>query len=113
MANVLHQDYNYNTRAAGLSTSHALVPVTPVLVHWADMIVCAEDWMEEEIRTSFETFLGDDDAVVLSLGLPDRFSWHDEELVETIRERFKEMTAPLKEDGTPEQDESDPSPNSL
>lgn len=32
--------YNYNTRAAGLTKEFALVPVDPVLLHWADEVVC-------------------------------------------------------------------------
>lgn len=37
---VLSQEpYNYNTRACGVSEEYALIPVTDLLIHWADEIV--------------------------------------------------------------------------
>jgi predicted protein tyrosine phosphatase len=41
---VLSQEpFNYNTRAAGISTDYALVQVDDVLVTWADEIVCMDE----------------------------------------------------------------------
>lgn len=89
MANVLHSEYGYNTRSAGINDSYALIPVTNILVYWADEIVCAESWMEEEIKTRFEDYINSE-TVFISLDIPDNFSWGDAQLKELILKRYAE-----------------------
>ncbi len=84
MANVLHKEYGYNTRAVGLDSGHALIPVDDVLVEWADEIVCAEDWMADEIKIRT-------DQPVYSLELPDEFGFMEDALVEAIKSRYQSI----------------------
>lgn len=88
IANVLHKDYGYNTRCAGVIEDYALIPVSEALLHWADEIVCA-DYSHSRL---IEAFLSDCniDKPVIILELPDRFPWNDNKLQSLIRERYAE-----------------------
>lgn len=89
MANTLHQEYGYNTRACGSSEDFALIPITEALVFWADEIVFVnkdnyKDVLHEE---GYVDILREKRVVVLDI--PDQFSWNEEELVEIIKEQYK------------------------
>ncbi len=85
MAVVLSQEpYNYNTRAAGISDEYALIPVDDVLLHWADEIVVAEDWMREEL-------VDNTDKPIYSLNLPDKYEYRNPKLMELIKERYEAL----------------------
>ena len=43
VANVLHQELGYNTRAVGTAKEYALIPITEALVAWADEIVFVDE----------------------------------------------------------------------
>ena len=90
MAQVLYEEYEYNTRAVGITEEYALMDVTDVLIEWADEIVVAEKWMGEEIMKRFPGVTG-----FTSLDLPDRFGRMDTDLVELIKERYKEADEDL------------------
>ena len=84
MAVVLSQEpYNYNTRAAGIVEEYALVPVDEVLLHWADEIVCAEQWMVDELLPNHEN------KRILSLNLPDVFEYRDPRLIQLISNSYE------------------------
>jgi len=84
-ANVLHREYGYNTRAAGLDKSFALIAVDDVLLHWAQEIVCMDDEQAREIMT-----LGYEGRV-FSLGIEDSYEYMDEELQLKIKSRYEEV----------------------
>jgi predicted protein tyrosine phosphatase len=89
---VLSQEpYNFNTRAAGLESSYALIKVDTVLLSWADEIVVMEDWMIDSVRAQLEGVLGGKDKDILCLNLPDHFSYRDPELVRLIKERYETL----------------------
>jgi len=75
------EPFNYNTRAAGITTEYALVPVDDVLLEWADEIVCMESWMAQELE-------GRTNKPIYSLNIPDNFEYRDPELMELIKERY-------------------------
>lgn len=80
---VLSQEpFNFNTRAAGLVKEYALVPVDPILLHWADEVVVMESWMGQEIEAM--GFDGD----IKCLNIPDNYEYRDPELVELIKEQY-------------------------
>lgn len=84
MAWVLSQEpYNYNTRAAGITEEYALIHVDDVLLHWADEIICAEDWMVDE--------LAEVDKPTYSLQLPDEYEYRQPELIKLIKERYEQI----------------------
>jgi len=85
---VLSQEpYNFNTRAAGLTTEFALIPVDNVLLQWADEIVCMDQYqksvLEEKLtKLSIQT-------PVVCLDIPDSFAYRDPTLVKLIKENYK------------------------
>lgn len=82
LANVLHREFGYNTRACGAASHYALVVIDEPLVAWADEIVFVDKDAYDEARL----YLGKDDYLNLKdynctiLALPDRYPWMDEEL---------------------------------
>jgi len=85
IARVLAEEYNYNTRAAGIIEEYALIAVDDVLVEWADEIVVAEKWMGDEILSKFPKA-----TTFISLDLPDIYTRMDPTLVRMIKERYME-----------------------
>jgi predicted protein tyrosine phosphatase len=84
---VLNQEYGYNTRAAGMDESFALICVDDVLLHWADEIVCVEDVHVRQIKERLDK-LRILDKPVISLGIPDSFAYMDETLVCMIKDSY-------------------------
>ncbi len=82
---VLSQEpYSFNTRAAGLVSEFALVPVDDVLLDWADEIVVMTSEQERAVRETLQ----DSDKAVINLQIPDNFPYRDPELIRLIRERY-------------------------
>jgi len=94
-ANVLHQQYGYNTRAPGVAEEYALIPVDEVLLEWADEIVC----VEPSVRDRLLNWMGGDGhpdnerwtKKITVLNIPDNFSWNDPELRKLIIEQYQEV----------------------
>lgn len=72
--------FNFNTRAAGLDESHALIPVDTVLLEWAAYIVCMT--VEQEERLTRMT-----NKPVFCLDIPDSFAYRDPELIKLIHSK--------------------------
>lgn len=91
---VLSQEpFNYNTRAAGCNEEYALVPVSDLLLHWADEVVC----MEEEHLRAIEDRI-DGYKTVIVLGIPDSFPYRDPALVDLIKEKYTKAQLSLGEE---------------
>lgn len=84
---VLSKDpFNFNTRAVGLDTRYALIPIDYVLLHWADTILCMNDGQLKEINKMIEdSGVGSTEAH--SLDIEDSFSYRDEGLISIIKEK--------------------------
>ncbi len=54
-AQFLEQTYDYNCRAAGIVEEYALIPVSEVLIHWADEFVFMEQTHFDEFMHIWET----------------------------------------------------------
>jgi len=78
--------FDFNTRAAGIDTDHALIPVDDALIMWADEIVCMTTEHSEELLARFKTY----ERPVLVLGVPDCYARRDPKLVEMIAQRYPE-----------------------
>lgn len=89
---VLANEFGCNTRAAGLTSEFALVPVDDVLLEWADEIVC----MDSQQKAIIGVKLGDSKKQVLSLDIPDSFRYRDPELMRLIREAYTKATGEVK-----------------
>lgn len=87
---VLASTYGYNTRAAGIAKEYALVHADSTLLHWADEIVCMEEWQKSIIQQAFS-----DNGVIkkadriVCLNIKDEYSYMDSSLQELILERYK------------------------
>lgn len=86
---VLSQEpYNFNTRAAGIEESYALIPVDEVLLLWADEIVC----MTKQHGDMLEIILKGlkiTGKQVKVLNIPDNFAYRDPKLMKLIGEAYE------------------------
>lgn len=95
LANVLHKELEYNTRACGTAQGFALIPLTEALIWWAEEIV----FVDEECM-DYMTF----DAVLevarrehpkenfkkIVLNVPDNYDYGDEELESILFKQYME-----------------------
>lgn len=96
---VLEREYGYNTRAAGVDTDHALIPVSPQLLYWADEIVCMDEHqqlalivMMDKAETEFAYFdLNLHNTPIHVLNVPDRYERMNPELQGIIHKAYAEV----------------------
>lgn len=89
-ANVLHQTFGYNTRAAGSSEEYALIPVSEALIVWADEIVFVNSENFNEClwhNNEFDEMIRDK-AIVLSI--EDDYDWGEDSLKEMFLSQYKQ-----------------------
>lgn len=89
-ANVLHKEYGYNTRSAGIEPEYAIVPVSARLLMWCDEVVVMESWQAQEIESMLEQMLIEREVVCLSI--PDNYAYMQEELIEDIKRSYNAAT---------------------
>ena len=80
--------YNYNTRAAGLDTGHALIPVDDVLLEWADEIMCMNEDQQKTLQMRTK-------KPVINLKISDNFEYRDKGLIKLIKMHYD--ATPLQE----------------
>lgn len=85
-ANVLHREFGYNTRAAGVSDDYALIEVDDVLYEWAHEIVVVEEYIAKHVPEAHQ-------HKVVVLNVPDRYEYMNEELQKIILQQYNERTA--------------------
>lgn len=98
-ANVLHREFGYNTRSAGL-TDVALIPVSHALLLWAEEIIVMELFHNRLLINLLEWYhrskcISQEHAdeimkKVIVLEIPDKFKYMDEELQKIILTKYKE-----------------------
>lgn len=88
---VLNQEYDYNTKAAGVSLEYAIVPVTGRLLMWSQEIAVMESWQAHEITEMLEIMGIQRDVVCLNID--DNYSYMQPELVSLIKQRYEDATA--------------------
>ena len=97
LANVLHHEFGYNTRACGTSQEYALIPITEALIAWADEIV----FVDKNARKDVEYIDQDEDMLqswspkVLTLDIPDDYNWNEEELRKECLKQYKQQIGEL------------------
>lgn len=87
-ANVLHKEFGYNTRAAGITPEYALIPVDQVLLEWADEIVCMSK--EQKWRIMDQLPIGCI-TTVISLDIQDSYEYMNPDLQALIVKRYEEI----------------------
>ena len=78
--------YNFNTRAAGLEQSYALVPVDDVLLIWAEEVVCMTASQGDQIRDRLTLLKCATPVKVLNI--QDDYEYRDPALIELIRKNY-------------------------
>jgi len=78
-------EMGYNTRAAGIDSGHALIPVDEVLVHWADSFVVMDVEIGETLRLKFPNET--QGKPIYNYSLPDCYERNHPELIHFARQR--------------------------
>lgn len=90
LANVLHRELGYNTRAAGSSEEYALIPISVALIYWADEIVFVNSENFSECLYHNEEY----DSIIrrkaIVLSIEDNFEWNDKELQQQLYTQYTE-----------------------
>ena len=95
---VLSQEpYNYNTRAVGVHGEYALTPLEVVHLHWADEVVCMEEWQATEVEKMMAGIPEEERPLVCVLGIEDSYPYRDPRLVEQIKEKYDAWLAETDE----------------
>lgn len=95
IAHVLsNEPYNCNTRACGYNEEYALVPLDPVLVAWADIIVCAN---EDHLAPVEELLPEGSTKKVYCLGIEDEYRAFDPRLIDSIKQALADNDFPSDE----------------
>ena len=81
LANWLHKEFGFNTRAVGWNNEYALIPLESTHLFWADKVVCVEKTVSDMVELACEES-NNDKGKIVTLDIPDSFSWMDEELLE-------------------------------
>lgn len=88
LANVLHRQYGFNTRAVGSCKEYALIPISQALIWWADEIVFVNqenfDDLEEDEKEEIESV----GVKVTVLNVLDNFNWNDPELQALLLQEY-------------------------
>ena len=88
LANVLHRQYGFNTRAVGSCKEFALIPISQALIWWADEIVFVNqenfDDLDEEEKEEIESV----GVKVTVLNILDDFNWNDPELQALLLQEY-------------------------
>jgi predicted protein tyrosine phosphatase len=82
--------FMYNTRAVGIESDFALIPVDEVLLDWADEIVCMDKRQEALLKKMTK-------KKVICLNIPDQYEYRSPELNALIRERYDESFSASKQ----------------
>lgn len=86
LANILHKEYGYNTRACGVA-DYALIPLSEALLLWADEVVFVDSSVVTYLDRE-ELELVDDKSIILKV--PDIYPWNNESLQQGCLIQYKE-----------------------
>lgn len=90
MARLLHRNYdNVNARPVGFSTEYALIPMEPVHLFWAELVLCADDDAFSVVNQQLQETGFDRD--VYNLGIPDNYDFGDKVLEGIIQAKFDQI----------------------
>ena len=85
---LLHERYGFNCRPAGAVSEYALIPVSEVLLFWADEVVFMNHenyndfWNDFSENDSANMIVGDKRFQIL--GIPDNYDWNNPKLRQQI-----------------------------
>lgn len=91
LANVLHRQYGFNTRAVGSCSEYALIPIRQALIWWADEIVFVNQENFDDLDAEEKQEIEDVGVPVTVLNVVDDFDWDDLELQATLLKQYDEF----------------------
>lgn len=100
LANVLHKEFAFNTRAVGCDKEYALIPISQALIWWADEIIFVNrenfDSMDQEEKDE----ISDVGVKVTILNFEDDFDWNDpwlnKQLIRSYNEKWDKFESEEK-----------------
>lgn len=90
LANVLHRQFGFNTRAVGSCQEYALIPISQALIWWADEVVFVNQENFDDLGDLEKLEIEDVGVKVTVLGVHDDFDWNDPELQALLLEEYME-----------------------
>ncbi|WP_391559721.1 hypothetical protein [Robertmurraya sp.] len=84
LANVLHKEFGFNTRAVGCDKEYALIPISQALIWWADEIVFVNKENFDSLDQEEKDEISDVGVKVIILNVEDDFNWNDPSLNKTL-----------------------------
>lgn len=88
LANVLHKEFGFNTRAVGCDKEYALIPISQALIWWADEIVFVNRENFDSLSQEEKDEIVDVGVKVKILNIEDDFDWNDNVLNRTLFESY-------------------------
>ena len=75
------KSYNYDTRSCGTDAG-SLIPLTRMLLRWADVVVCAEKYHWNKVKKLLNKI--HIEIPIYTLHIPDRYEYNSLELIRLI-----------------------------
>lgn len=88
LANVLHKEFGFNSRAVGCDKEYALIPISQALIWWADEIVFVNQENFDSLNKEEKDEISDVGVKVTILNIEDDFDWNDSVLNRTLLEAY-------------------------
>lgn len=92
MANVLHREYGYDTRAAGVDEQSTLVPVSDKLIEWADEIIFLHQSVFHSLDPQLRWLIKDSGKPYIIFNVMDEYDWMDPHLQEFLLRLYRGAT---------------------
>jgi len=92
LANVLHRQFGFNTRAVGSCQEYALIPISQALIWWADEIVFVNQENFDDLGDLEKLEIEDVGVKVTVLDVHDDFDWNDPELQALLLDEYTEKS---------------------
>jgi len=88
LANVLHKEFGFNTRAVGCDKEFALIPISQALIWWTDEIVFVNRDNFDSLNKEEKDEISEVGVKVTILNIEDDFDWNDSVLNRTLLEAY-------------------------
>lgn len=89
LANVLHKEFGFNTRAVGCDKEYALIPISQALIWWADEIVFVNKENFDSLDQEEKDEISEVGVKVTILNFEDDFDWDDPWLNSQLLRAYK------------------------
>lgn len=91
LANVLHKEFGFNTRAVGVDKEFALIPISQALIWWADEIVFVNQENYDSLEQEEKDEIAEVACPVTILNVEDDFDWGEKELESLLLREYNRV----------------------